>query len=302
MISSGGDRHWAPAADGIREVLARTLPAVVVRSLTELGRGTDHVAHLVNGELIVRRVIARDTVVRRGTTRREADLLTLVAGVSTLPVPELVAVDADAGVTVYRRVPGQPLLGRTVPEPDRFAEPLGRFLDALHRTPADRLAGVVERDTYPLSAYRDEAAQHYRAVANHIPASGRRLVEDFLARTPPPEPATLVFCHNDLGAEHLLADAEGTALTGVIDWSDAALTDPARDVGRLYRDFGPRFVGRVLQRYHRAWSDADHDRAVFTARCALLEDLLHGLESGDDRYSSAALANLARTFGLAADR
>ena len=55
---------------------------------------------------------------------------------------------------------------------------------------------------------------------------------------PPPTSTERVLAHADLGAEHLLA-ADGR-LTGVIDWSDAAVTDPALDFARPYRDFGRR--------------------------------------------------------------
>jgi len=47
-----------------------------------------------------------------------------------------------------------------------------------------------------------------------------------------------VFSHNDLGIEHVLGTPATAAVTGVIDWGDAALIDPACDFGLLYRDLG----------------------------------------------------------------
>lgn len=109
-------------------------------------------------------------------------------------------------------------------------------------------------------------------------------------RRPPNAP-----CHNDLGAEHLLVGADDTALTGVIDWTDASLTDPTIDLGRLYRDLGPP-VGTDIAEQLGLDLAATLPRAAFYGRCALLEDLEYGLTTGDRRYSDAALANLARTF------
>jgi hypothetical protein len=99
----------------------------------------------------------------------------------------------------------------------------------------------------------------------------------------------------DLGAEHLLAEPDGIRLTGVLDWSDAALADPAHDLGRLYRDLGPEVAGQVAVRLGRRDDDL-LERAAFHARCALLEDLAFSVTGGDRRYADAALARLAGTF------
>ncbi len=73
--------------DEIRMLLARHLPDYEVRSVTESGEGLDNAAHEVNGELIVRTSKESDPALRVEYTRREVDLLTAVAGISTLPVP-----------------------------------------------------------------------------------------------------------------------------------------------------------------------------------------------------------------------
>jgi aminoglycoside phosphotransferase (APT) family kinase protein len=122
------------------------------------------------------------------------------------------------------------------------------------------------------------------------------MVEDFLGQPPPAEAATATFCHNDLGIEHLLVDPVTGDLAGVIDWSDAAITDPARDLALLYRDLGPTVHGRVVAGYDLPWTEADTDRAVFLARCALLEDIAYGMRTGARAYRVAGLANLSRTF------
>jgi aminoglycoside phosphotransferase (APT) family kinase protein len=103
-------------------------------------------------------------------------------------------------------------------------------------------------------------------------------------------------CHNDLGAEHLLTDTATSTLTGVIDWSDAAVTDPAHDFALVYRDLGPALFDLVLSHYGHGFDRVDRDRAVFYARCALIEDLAYGLSTGPRHYADAALAHLLPTF------
>jgi aminoglycoside phosphotransferase (APT) family kinase protein len=205
-------------------------------------------------------------------------------------------VDA-AGLLVLRKLPGTSLLDVPSPEPAQVADQLGGLLEAIHGVPADALAGLGEPDRYPLTSYRSDAAESMPTIAALLNADQRAMVETFLARAPPPEPTDLVFSHNDLGAEHLLADEDRVTLTGVIDWSDAAIDDPALDLGRILRDLGPGPAARALASLRHEATTEIMARAVFHARCALLEDLAYGRTTGDHRYTNAALDNLERTFG-----
>ena len=283
--------------DEIRTLLARHLPDREVRSVTSLGEGLDNTTFEVDGELVVRKNKKSDPARRAESIRREADLLAVVARISTLPVPEPVFSDPEAGVIAYRRLPGLPLIDHPVAEPARLAPALGRFLSRLHQTPPEEVEHLVERDAYPLAAWLRDAEEDYREVSGRLSASARRRIEGFLGRTPPAEPRTEAFCHNDLGAEHVLVDVGAGTITGVIDWTDAAITDPARDLALVYRDLGSEACKLALAHYEGPFDDADRERAVFYARCKLIEDLAYGLGTpGAGHYAEAGLSHLGRTF------
>lgn len=285
-----------PLLDEIRAALGRQLPRYQVRSIEKLGGGLDHAVYEVNGELVVRTSTEDDPATRSEATRRDADLLAAVAEFATLPTPELVFADVEAGVHAYRTLAGASLLEHPVTQPARLAPALGEFLSHLHRAPVEAMETLVPRDTYPLPSWQRDAQQEYQAIADAIPAEDRPLVEDFLGSSPPAEPSAAAFCHNDLGAEHILVNVESHQITGIIDWSDAAITDPVRDLALVYRDLGPDIFDRTLDYYQGVLDDAHRKRAAFYARCALLEDLAYGLHTGRRRYAEAALAHLAWTF------
>jgi aminoglycoside phosphotransferase (APT) family kinase protein len=291
--------------DEIRSWLSAHLPDVDVSALTRLDEGAENTAYDVNGELIVR-VRKPSALDPAGgsvadATRREADVLSTVGRLTRLPVPRPLRVDPERGIIVYERLPGLPLFD-VVDQPSRMkdqahlAKTLGEFLGRLHRAPLDRMRSLVPAEDAPLSAWLDEAAADYADVADIVPAEARPVIEKFLATSPPPEPRVVALCHNDLGAEHLLVDEMTSAVTGIIDWSDAALGDPALDFARIYRDVGPGFVFMTLVHYQAHWSPAEMERVVFYARCALLEDLAYSFHTGFHRYADAGLAHLDRTF------
>ncbi|MFF5107984.1 phosphotransferase family protein [Streptosporangium sp. NPDC000509] len=287
-------------ADDVRDTVAEHLPGYHVETVTPFGEGEDNVAYQVNGELIVRFSKEPDPARRAVLVAREARLLAAVAGLSPVPVPEPEFTVAERGCLAYRRLPGRPLLD--LPLPERLAHgpsvaaTLGGLLAAAHAVPADRLAGLVEVDAPPPSEWLDEATEIHPAIAEEIPEAHHRAVRDFL-KTPPPAPGRdPVFSHNDLGIEHVLVDPATGAVTGVIDWSDAAIVDPAYDFGLLYRDLGPAALDAALGRYRSGDTAALRERAVFYGRCSVFEDLAYGLETGRDAYAGKSLTALEWLF------
>ena len=102
-------------------------------------------------------------------------------------------------------------------------------------------------------------------------------------------PDTLV--HGDFHPGNV-ALADGRAV--IIDWSDAAVTDPALDLGLLLRDLGPRaFATVTTDRAGVEAGGADPGltaRAWFHARVRALEDLAHGLAARDAYLRNALRA------------
>lgn len=290
------NRPSASVPDEVIAALAVHLPRQALHSIVELGSGLDNVAYDVNGELVVRQRRDPDPVLRATGVRREAALLTAVVAWSTLPVPEVVFVDEATGVIAHRLLPGRSLLDRPDVDPARLAPALGSFLSRLHHMPLDEVAGLADHDDAPPQAWREETSVAYREVAAQLAVADQHRIEDFLAAPPPSGSPASVFCHNDLGAEHLLVGGEPASVTGVIDWADAALADPAHDLAKLYRDLGPAAFETMLAHYDRHLDPATLARTRFFARCALVEDLAFGLNMGDRRYSDAASRRLSAIF------
>ena len=126
----------------------------------------------------------------------------------------------------------------------------------------------------------------------------RPVVEAFLDAPPPADGYALAFSHNDLGIEHVLIDPVEWTVTGIIDWSDAAIVDPACDFGLLYRDLGPAAFRVAIRCYRTDVNDvaALTKRAVFYARCSVFEDLAYGIETGRDKYVDKCLAAMEWLF------
>jgi aminoglycoside phosphotransferase (APT) family kinase protein len=280
----------------IRALVAAHLPGYEIRAISRLGAGLDNVAYGVNDEIVIRLRQMDDRRERAAEVRREADLLALVTTISTLPAPAPVFVDPEAGALACTMLPGRSLLERRPADPAWLAEPLGAFLSRLHATPLETVEPLAPRDTDPLETWRDDAGAAFHRISADLPPAYRRAAASFLSQALPPAPHDAVFCHNDLGTEHILVDDDAHAITGVIDWSDAAIADPVCDLALLYRDLGPDVFDRILASYDGTIDDAGYARLQFYARCRLLEDLAYGMTGGPRQYAGAALANFDHTF------
>jgi aminoglycoside phosphotransferase (APT) family kinase protein len=284
-----------PAPD-VRGVVRAQMPGYRIDSVAQLGEGQENIAYVVNDELIVRFSKAPDARQRAARVQREASVLAAVAGVSPLPVPVPRFTVVERGCLAYFKVPGVPLAD--VPRQQRVAQAavvgatLGQFLKAMHALPVDRMADLVDTDADPLSEWHREAAEGYPAVAALVPTQYRHAVEAFFDASPPDDASAVVFSHNDLGVEHVLVEPGTWRITGIIDWSDAAIDDPAYDIGLLYRDLGPRALEAAIGSYRSDLTDVERlrQRAAFYARCSVFEDLAYGLETRQARYIDNSLA------------
>ena len=200
----------------------------------------------------------------------EAALLELIAPRVPLEVPRF-TLRGEPGegfpyrFAGYRLLPGVPAApsGRGLPArgiaprpaPEEAGRVLGRFLRALHAIPPveGRAAGLAEQP-------RDPARMAARARAA-LPGARRVLPASLLDRAeralePPPSGplGPLAVVHNDLGPCHVLVDPAGLP-TGVIDWADAALGDPASDFVGVLGWLGPAGLEAALE----AWAGVpDH--------------------------------------------
>jgi len=283
----------------VKTLVLERMPRYQVDRVVQLREGCDHVAYEVNGELIVRFSKETDPARRAGAVEGEARLLDAVAGISPLPVPRPIFTVGERGCLAYFKVPGLPLLDvsqrRRLAHGPSIGATLGEFLTALQAAPAGVMADLVGTDVQPPAQWLREAAETYQVVAEEVPVVACPSVEAFLETPPPDEPHKLVFSRNDLGIEHVLVDPGDWSVTGVIDWSDAALVDPAYDLGLIHRDLGSAALDAALGSYQRN-TVALRQRAVFYARCSVFDDLAHGIQTGQKRYIDKSLAAMEWLF------
>ena len=233
---------WQPehvvGPDEARALIAAQFPELRPVEITALGVGWDNTVYLVNrcaAFRFPRRQIAVDLL------ETEWRLLPELAPRLPLPIPTPRWRGEPTDNQPWPFVGYDYLVGRTADrarlsaaQRRRLAEPLARFLAALHSFPVDAarrrgvpgdVLGRLELGKR-IAQTRANLAKLNELMLLDDAAFALRMFERLPDRLPSLE-STLV--HGDLYARHLLVDDAGM-LSGVIDWGDVHVGHPALDL------------------------------------------------------------------------
>jgi len=259
--------------------IAERFPELSGAHVAYFDEGWDSRAFLVGGKWVFRFSKHADC---DGDARIEIPLLRAIQPRLPIPIPEVVF---DGGDWF-----GYPLLpGRSLAERDWSAElahalapQFGRFFSVLHAIPASSLsvpAGARNLDKLQVRATA------WIGALDRFGAAGVA-AREALNRVPAAYDGPALLVHNDLGPEHALL--EGDRITGIIDWSDARLGDPATDFAGIAIWGGEKFMREVLAHYDGTVDSGLVERSRYQAFCVAVMDAHYGVESGKPRYLHSA--------------
>ncbi|WP_426756198.1 phosphotransferase family protein [Myxococcus sp. Y35] len=277
----------------VAERIHARFPSLATLRVTRLGEGMDHRAFDVGGRYVFRVPKHREAAEHLTWESRLLDWLAPRLALA-VPVYRFLA-QADAGfpwaLMGYEKLPGTPAL---LVASDPLDLPgiglrLGHFLRALHALAPDDAAalGVREDNDPTLEAWSAAAVEDLRLAREYglIEAHRAEDWEPRLMARPMEGRGAPRLVHGDFAAEHVLLDAHG-APTGVIDWSDAHLGDPALDFAGLLHWGGAPMLSAALEAYGVV-SRAVLTRARWFAACRAVADIAFGQTNGRPEYTAA---------------
>ena len=196
----------------------------------------------------------------------------------------------------YRYVDGLPLEPGALTVPV-IAQQLGAALHALHAFPPE-LAKARLGISDPIAVWRDETRDFIADVrARALPLLPTALQEPAASLFERVEamlelPPALTLVHRDLGLVHVLGESDH--ITGIIDWSDASIGDPAIDFAAIMASAPASAVELLLQHYVAPVDDNFRDRARTWWQLAPAHDILHALDTADPPLLAEGIAGLER--------
>lgn len=291
----------------VRQVVRSQFADIEAATVRCIGEGWDFEVYEIDGRWIFRFPKRRDCQVRH---LKELALLDDIAGDLPLAVPtyEFRGRPSDAfpyHFSGHVKLPGEPGGGAdlSVSGWARVAEQLGELLDCLHRLGQRRAAALdtsgPEEDGR-IAQIRRWALGNVRKLCGRVAPSLLDRCREFFAdesRLPGEYDGPARLVHADFLAEHILIGRQDGRVTGVIDWSDAAVGDPAGDLAGLWVWRGDAFVAAAVDRYHLPMDRGIWDRMRYHGMWIALGDLYYGHVRGGQTYIDHGLRCLQREFG-----
>ncbi len=123
----------------------------------------------------------------------------------------------------------------------------------------------------------------------------RELFEEFLSndRNFDFEP---VLTHGDFDSSNILYDQEREEISGIIDFEDAVIEDPTRDLCVLVDEFGKEFVQDILADYEGVVDDGLQRRISFRSKQVVFIEIFYGLEFNEPEFTENGLKRLRRAM------
>jgi aminoglycoside phosphotransferase (APT) family kinase protein len=221
---------------------------------------------------------------REAQLRREAALLPWLAPRLPLPVPRLEIVSDDPFTVRHAYLPG----GRCPGSSATHGASVGTFLRTLHGVdPADAVRhGALEAQ----AAHADlveTVDRMSREVLPRLPGHLQPVGAALLDRVSAP-PSDARLAHGDLGPEHIRV--VGKEVTGIIDWGDCCVRDPAIDLAWTAFGAGRAFAGAVLTAYGA--DEALVARGLDFHLLGPWHEVLYGLGDGEPGFVDSGLAGV----------
>ncbi len=291
--------------DAYITLIGQNFPQLAIAKVKPITKGWDSFVLGVNDELIFRFPM-RDDVIE--PLQREIRLLPVLEQTLSTPIPHFEYIGRGNADYPYTFVGYRKIGGRTLDNPHTtsaqlvlLVPALATFLNELHSFPiANAIALGVQEHTPELwremyqERYADLQKRVFPLLDTRQQMKSGQLWENFLNNK-----AIFTFqpklIHRDLSGEHVFCVQD--VLTGVIDWGDVTIGDPAIDFVGLHHVGGKAFVERVLMRYQNTIDTAFWQRIDFYLHYGPFSQLLYGSYSKNETFTRKGIEGLRTMFG-----
>ena len=283
--------------DSYKQYIKEALPGLSIHSYKQNEEGWDNIAVIINDELLFRFPRKLEYAQR---IPLEKELCTILShSLQEIEIPKYHLLYKNNCNTVpfcsyYPLIHGEPLTTEIVTKLEKkelkaIITQLATFLAALHSIPLKRVETLGFPIEKTLIYWKELQTKLNQYLTNNLTSLQKsalnRLFENFFANIAKSTFQNTII-HADFTHHHILFNNLHKTISGVIDFGDAQIGDPAFDFAGLYYDFGHEFTTSVYEQYSALISHRDplliHRITTFYQHSPLLHNLIYNIETNNE--------------------
>ncbi|MEW9179439.1 aminoglycoside phosphotransferase family protein [Bacillus mycoides] len=283
--------------DSYKQYIKEALPGLSIHSYKQNEEGWDNITVIINDELLFRFPRKLEYANR---IPLEKELCTILSHLlQEIEIPKYHLLYKNNCNTVpfcsyYPLIHGEPLTTELVAKLEKkelkaIITQLATFLAALHSIPLKRTETLGFPIEKTLTYWKELQTKLNQYLTNSLTSLQKsalnRLFENFFICIAKSTFQNTII-HADFTHHHILFNNLNKTISGVIDFGDAQIGDPAFDFAGLYYDFGREFTTSVYEQYSALISHRDplliHRITTFYQYSPLLHNLIYNIETNNE--------------------
>ncbi|WP_461610675.1 aminoglycoside phosphotransferase family protein [Cytobacillus kochii] len=246
----------------MKELIKNHLPHLQEIQIESNHSGWDHHIYIVNQRYVIRIPKTKQVLVK---IKKEIKLLHQLSYLSSIiEIPNYLPFYNKDGQMIgvfYHFIKGQALSHSLITPPLYEAKWLGTFLTELHRLDIDEAKKCNIEELHSENYWEQ---LHQALIKKIFPflkdAEKEEIDKMFLAVSKFKEAKVVI--HGDLTSANILYHPSKKEISGIIDFTDTQIGDPAFDFAGLYWDFGDQFTKEALASYQTKFNKDEMYRRV----------------------------------------
>lgn len=295
----------------INEIIHSLIPGAEITALEEVNIGWSSRIYILNGEYAIK---LPKTKSGSREVEKEMKITHAIRALLPVAVPRYVSMmhGGPQDAYAYMFIPGTMLTRKplehngknfdptTVPDRSLYVsiqKQLSGILAAIHgigisvvRDTLQEFDGETWSETYTLLG-----AKFSKSLSKAFPGRARleaeTLLENIISSISSSRFAEK-FIHGDFGGWNILFDENSGKITGLLDWGDCRLGDPAVDFTEMIYDYGETYAREVLAYYGQESEKTLLERAKLYLKLEGFRDLHYGLETGSKDFIEKGRKNI----------
>lgn len=298
--------HYQLNTITVKEIINRTFSDIEATIVLREGSGWDFTTFKVNESWIFRFPKREEY---NEHFKKEIDVMAAIGTSLPLNVPDYVFVSHDCHgypntVGGYKKIYDTPLFELQTSDytSEENARRIGEFLTILHSGKiAEKISAIaIRKESRDIANdIRERTWNNIEALKSFVKSdvwdkfkslqNYQKSTESFQGKQ------TLI--HDDFGLQHIIFDQKSKTISGVIDWTDMAIGDPASDLACIWA--ANRKFYQMIMKYYAAPVDGDFFKRVKEKGIyAFIGDSLYGYKTNQKQKIDWSRDVLKNNFDL----